>query len=207
MKIEINIKLFLLIVISCIFNNFEMYSIFIIFAIIHEIAHFIFGIFIGGKTEKIKIEPYGISLVFNFNQKNNSFIKVMFYLIGPFTNLLIAILFLKNNILFVELQTQIIYTNLLLFAFNLLPIIPLDGGKIVIEIVRLVYKDKFEVKKVLFISKFFLYIISFFYSIIIVKIKNIYILLLIIHLWYLYYVEEKKIMLYDKTIKIINKYN
>ena len=106
-----------------------------------------------------------------------------------------------------EIQNYIIYTNLLLFVFNLLPIIPLDGGKIMIEILKIIYKENFKVQNILAVSKFFLFIFSFLYSIAIIKVKNIYIIFLILYLWYLYYIEEKKILLYEKTIKIIDKFN
>lgn len=207
MKIEINIKIFLVLLICIILKNTKMYLIFLFFAFVHEIAHLVFGLCIGGKADKIKIEPYGISLVFCFNKKNKHLLKILFYLVGPISNLFFAILFMKNNIMNVETQNYIIYTNLLLFVFNLLPIIPLDGGKIMIEILKIIYKENFKVQNILAVSKLFLFIFSFLYSIAIIKVKNIYIFFLILYLWYLYYIEEKKILLYEKTIKIIDKFN
>ena len=56
-------------------------------------------------------------------------------------------------------------------------------------------------------SKIFLGIISLAYSILILKAKNIYILVLLVYLWYLYFIEEKKYLILIKTMEEIKKYN
>jgi len=56
-------------------------------------------------------------------------------------------------------------------------------------------------------SKIFLAIISLIYSILILEIKNIYIVILLIYLWYLFFKEEKKYYILKKTMSIIKKYD
>ena len=93
----------------------------------------------------------------------------------------------------------IVYTNFALGIFNLLPILPLDGGKIIKEILKVILGFEKSNKIMIFVSKCFLMIVSLIYSVLIIEIKNVMILFLLIYLWYLYSIEEKKYMLYLKT--------
>lgn len=204
MKIEINLKILFMIIIFLIFNNIEMYLIFFVFILIHEMAHLIVGIIIGGIPKRMSLNAFGISLEFYSYGKENVLYKIIFYLIGPLINFVCAILFLKlkNYQLYKE---EIIYTNLAICFFNLIPICPLDGGKIVKELLKVfIGIDKSNEIMIIF-SKIFLFIISFVYSIFIIKIKNIMILFLIIYLWYLLIIEEKKYEIYKKTKNSVKK--
>lgn len=204
MKIEINLKIILVFILFLIFNNISTYLIFIIFIAIHEISHMIAGIVIGGKPKKISVNPFGLSLEFYYYGKDSFLYKIFFYLSGPISNLLIAIIFyyLKNYNFY---RNEIIYTNLAICFFNLIPILPLDGGKILKEILKkIVGFDKATTFLIIF-SKVVLTIFSFAYSILIIKVKNIMILLLLIYLWYLYIVEERKYYTYKKAKDSIKK--
>ena len=85
----------------------------------------------------------------------------------------------------------------------MLPILPLDGGKILRELLKFFVGEEKSNKYTMIVSKVILVIISFIYSILIIKVKNIMILFLLIYLCYLYIIEEKKILLYEKTKKSI----
>ncbi len=207
MKIEINLKIIVFIILFFLLNNIDTYLIFLLFVFIHELAHLFCGILIGGKPRKLYLNPLGVSLEFYSYGKSNPLYKICFFIAGPLINLIIAVIFY-----FIQYdeyyKTKIIYTNLALCIFNLIPIIPLDGGKILKEILRkFIGIDKAN-KFVMIISKTFLVIISFVYGIAIIEIKNIYLLLLIIYLWYLYFLEEKKYFLFERVnncIKNISK--
>ncbi len=199
MKIEINLKVLLVSILCLIIKNIDTYFTFLFFILIHEISHLLIGVLIGGRPRKIKIEPFGISMEFYEYADKSHVNKILFFLAGPLMNLLIAAVFRNFHI-----DKKLVYTNVILFLFNMLPILPLDGGKIAKEILEMVFKRNVN-KTVLIISKCFLIVISFIYSILIIKIKNIYILLLIIYLWYLYEIEKEKIIFFDKTKKIIDK--
>ncbi len=202
MKIEINLKIILILILLLIIKNINTYIIFIIFIILHEIAHLIMGVLIGGKPKKLIISPFGASLEFYTYGKNNSLCRILFFLIGPLTNLIIAIIFL-NLPEYDFYREEIIFTNFAIAFFNLIPILPLDGGKILKELLKCFVGLEKSNRYTIFISKIILVIISFLYAILIVKIKNIMILFLLVYLWYLYNIEEKKLNLYEKTSKSI----
>ncbi len=196
MKIEINLKIIFVFLLFVLLNNIDTYIIFLIFIIIHEMSHLTVAILIGAVPKKIIINPFGVSLELYSYEKIDFWGRIFFFSIGPFTNFIIALIsfFLKFNDL-------IIYTNLAILCFNVLPILPLDGGKILKEILNKFIGNNRSIEYTLLVSKIFLCIFTYLYSIFIILIKNVYILLLILYLWYLYLQEEKKYNL----IKLLSK--
>lgn len=68
--------------------------------------------------------------------------KIAIAFAGPLVNMFIAIIafFMPKNIL---IQKELlVYANLLLAIFNLLPIYPLDGGRILKEIITIKRRKK-----------------------------------------------------------------
>lgn len=198
MKIEINLKIVFIILLFFLINNLDTYIIFLIFVLIHELAHLLVGILIGGIPEKMTISPLGMSLEFYSYGKDKRMCRILFFAIGPIANFIIAFItkiFFKEN----ELTTIIIYTNIAIGIFNLMPILPLDGGKIIKEILKCFFKTEKVNCFIIHFSKFYLMLISFIYGILIIKIKNIMILILILYLWHLYFIEEKKYHIYEKA--------
>ncbi len=196
MKIEINLKIIFVFLLFVLLNNIDTYIIFLIFIIIHEMSHLTVAILIGAVPKKISVNPFGVSLELYSYEKIDFWGRIFFFSIGPFTNFIIALIsfFLKFNDL-------IIYTNLAILCFNVLPILPLDGGKILKEILNKFIGNNRSIEYTLLVSKIFLCIFTYLYSIFIILIKNVYILLLILYLWYLYLQEEKKYNL----IKLLSK--
>lgn len=205
MKIEINLKIVFAIILFFIFNNLNIYLMFLFFVLIHEICHLIVGLIIGGKPEKIYITPFGVSLEIYSYGKNSHLNKILFYLSGPLINLILGFTFIYLN-KYIKIEDEIIYTNFAICFFNLLPILPLDGGKILKEVFSIIFNSRISNDIVIIFSKMFLSVISLAYSILIIKVKNIYILILLIYLWYLFLIEEKKYSVLKKTREEIKKY-
>lgn len=198
MRIEINLKIFLIIILFFLFHYLDTYMIFLIFISFHELAHLFCGILIGGKPKSICINPLGISLEFYSYGKDKSLNRILLFLSGPLINFIFAIIFMKFNLI-PEYNLKIIYTNLALGLFNLIPVIPLDGGKILSEIIKIFFGYELATKYTILLSKCFLMIITLTYSILILKIKSIFILIILIYLWLLYLKEEKKYELYERV--------
>lgn len=128
MRIKINLQIFIFIIIFIFTKQIKIYAYLMIFAFIHELGHLFTGILLGLKPETLKIMPFGISIIFKtYKKRRNKHIKkILIAFAGPFTNIVIAAV---GHIL--KWTPDIIYANLLICIFNLLPIYPLDGGRII----------------------------------------------------------------------------
>lgn len=153
------------------------------------------------------MEIYNISLnFFGFSAQIYSygkikvFSRIITYLAGPVCNLLLALIFYLLNA-----NQELIQINLWLGILNLIPIMPLDGGRILKEIAKVFLGYKNASIFMLEISKFILVIISLIYSVAILKLKNIAILFLIIYMWWLYSIEDKKTQTLKRVYGIIEK--
>ena len=84
----------------------------------------------------------------------------------------------------------IIYTNFLIMIFNLLPIYPLDGGRILKGILHIIFGKRKSEKYINIISKVTVIGITAISSILILYVHNISILLIDMYLWYLVIKED-----------------
>lgn len=110
---------------------------------IHEALHICCGKFYNLKIQTIKIFPAGLNA--EIDETSASFKqKIVMYLCGPLANIMlfvIAIILYKNlgSLFYAESINKILILlyqiNAYLVVFNLLPIFPLDGGKILFEII------------------------------------------------------------------------
>lgn len=210
MKIKLNLYIFLFVALFVITNQIEIYTLVMCFALIHEIAHLICGITLGFKPETLRIMPLGFSLEFeipvqDYNKKvlksNIVAIKKIFVaLAGPLINLIIVILGIIFNI-----DNNIIYSNFLIFIFNLIPIYPLDGGRILKNVFKIFCGNRKANEYINLTTNFLFIILTMISSILILIYKNISILVIIIALWYIVSRENRKYFTYNKIFKIIDK--
>lgn len=182
----------------------KIYIYFFISILIHEIFHIIVAKIYKINLKNLRVSIFGFSAQIENNKKNKSKQKIFMYFVGPLSNFILAIIFYFMNFEYIE-KIKLIYINLSLGIFNLLPILPLDGGNILKELLKIKYKNLKVNKISLFISKVCLAILIFTYSIVIIKVKNISILALIIYLIYLNFIEERKVKLLERTYRILNK--
>lgn len=213
MRFRIDLKIFIFLIIFYFTKQIEIYAMIMLFALIHELGHLLAGILMGMKPEKIELMPFGVSISFKirveeYNKKIKKgnmleIKKILVALAGPLTNFIIIIIASNINIdLFKALI--VIYTNFLIMIFNLLPIYPLDGGRILKGILHI----NFGIKKSEFytniISKITVAIITMLSSVLILYIHNIAITLIDMYLWYLVIKED---IIYKKREKILENIN
>lgn len=201
MSIKIDLKIFLFALLFFFTKQIEIYATVMIFAFIHELAHLVCGLILGFKADSIKINPFGFQICFqsyveDYNQKaklgNRLCIKKMILaLAGPCMNLLIMFgCLIIGNYFEYNLET-IFYANLLLVIFNLLPIYPLDGGRILKQWVHIQKGKQKSYEIVNRVSKTTVIFLTFVTSIVILYIHNIAFLVILAYLWYLMIKNEK----------------
>ena len=210
MKFKIDLKIFLFIIIFYFTKQIETYAIIIFFAIIHELGHLIAGLALGMKPESIKLIPFGLSISFKLNPRDynkkigtgNLFEikKIIVAVAGPLINFFIILIASHINLNILS-NLIIIYVNLLIMLFNLIPIYPLDGGRILKGILHMFVGKKESDKYTNYISFVSLLILTFLGSIEIYYLKNIAIFFIIIFLWILYITED---IIHKRRLKIIN---
>ena len=203
MRIKINIQIFAIIIILILTKQIEIYAWLMLFALIHEIAHMITGIVLKLRPRMLKIEPFGIGIIFE-GFKNTEKNKILIALAGPMTNILIAVLF---SFIKTRAQTLIINSNILLAIFNLIPIYPLDGGRILKAIIAINSKTGKEDDISNKISNILMIVLTAISSILILIYKNIGLLLIIAYLWIIVIKENKRFDLKKKVNDIILEQN
>lgn len=214
MTVTVNLKIFLFAILFYITRQIQLYAMLMFFALIHEMGHLICGLVLGLKPKSLKIMPLGVCVEFNvmcndYNKKiknaNGLAIKKMLIaLAGPFTNILIIAfcILLKNNV-DISLNNQIIYANILIALFNLLPIYPLDGGRFLKSVLHIIKGNRKSIQYINVISNSTVIIITMIASIAIYYYQNIAILFIIIYLWMLTIMENKKYNMKKRIYKII----
>ena len=201
MRIKINIQIFAIIIILILTKQIEIYAWLMLFALIHEIAHMITGIVLKLRPRMLKIEPFGIGILFE-GFKNTEKNKILIALAGPMTNVLIAVLF---SFIKTRAQTLIINSNILLAIFNLIPIYPLDGGRILKAIIAINSKTGKEDDISNKISNILMIVLTAISSILILIYKNIGLLLIIAYLWIIVIKENNRYVLKKRISKLIEK--
>lgn len=210
MQFRIDLKIFLFILLFYLTKQIEVYTLTMLFAFIHELGHLLAGIILGMKPKKLEIVPYGVRISFelfpkDYNikiQKGNllEIKKIIVALAGPITNILILIIALYINTNIVS-QFIIVYINILLIIFNLIPIYPLDGGRMIKSMLHIKYGKMQAEKKINKLSFITLVILTIFASILIYATENIAVFFITIILWALYIKED---LIYRKREKIYN---
>lgn len=214
MRIRIDLKIFIFLILFILTRQIEIYALMMVFAIIHELGHMISGILLGLKIEKMELMPYGVSVSFrlttkdyNNKIKNGNLLelkKIIVAIAGPLTNLLIAIITYYLDI-GEELKSLVVYSNILLLLFNLIPVYPLDGGRILKSILHILFGKKTAEKYINNISFVLLLFLTFVSSIAIIYLKNIAIFLIIAFLWLMYIKEDKVYRRKENIYKLLEK--
>ncbi len=208
MVFRIDLKIFLLILLFYFTNQIETYFLMLVFTVLHELGHIVVGLIFGLKLSKMEINIYGFTIEFlisnnDYNKKilkgNRLELKKIFIAFaGPLTNILIIIIsFIINDDILK--QINIIYANLILLIFNLIPIYPLDGGRIFKGTLHILFGKQVSEKIVNYTNILVLLALTLILGYSYYITTNIAIILIIIFLWAVSYIEIKK---YNKKRKL-----
>ena len=208
MIFRIDLKIFVFLILFYFTRQIQIYAIIMIFCMIHECSHLFAGLLLKMKVKQVTLLPVGLSIEFSLTKRdyNEKILKsnrleikrIIIAMAGPLVNILIMlfILFMKPT---TNLSMMIMYSNLLIAIFNLLPIYPLDGGRILKSILSLLVNKVNATIYMNKISNIVLFLITFLFSILIYDLKNIALLVILIYLWYIVLKENK---IYKMKVKI-----
>lgn len=208
MQIKVNVQIFLFIAIFILTHQIEIYACIMIFSLIHELGHMLAGIFLRLKPKTLNFMPLGIMLTFETYEYSNlvEMKKIFIAIAGPLTNLIICIIVKLLHIDYAMKQI-IIYSNLLITLFNLIPLYPLDGGRILKCIIKLKCKGIKVDTIINKISNSLIIILTAISSVAILYFKNLAILFVLIYLWIIVLNENKKYRVKARMYNIIQKTN
>lgn len=203
MHIKVNLKIFVFIIIFWITRQIEIYGILMLFAFFHELGHLFAGIILGFKPKSLSINPVGLSIAFHvkvddYNErvrKGNILAvkKLIIALMGPAVNFLIVIVFMLFDLDFFYIRREfVIYSNILIGLFNLIPVYPLDGGRILKSLLHIVVGLQKSYEYINVVSNVCVVMLTFFSSIIVFYLKNLSVVVIIGYLWYLIINENKR---------------
>ena len=192
MRFRIDLKIFLFLLLFYFTRQIEIYVIMIFFVVVHELGHLLMGLMLKMKPERIELMPFGLSISFKVNvqdinkKRGNGnqqvFKEILVASAGPLTNLIILIftyVFFGNS----NFSSLVIYANLLILIFNLLPIYPLDGGRILNGILHILF-GRLEARSLSFdISMVVTIVLTAVSSIGILYFQNIAIFLIVLYVW------------------------
>ncbi|MBQ2897354.1 MAG: hypothetical protein IJE46_03405 [Clostridia bacterium] len=123
-------------------------------ALLHEAGHLLVARNFGYKINGIKIEPFGVCLKLS-DKKICSFHEVLISAAGPCVNILLVIFGAIAVKFGIQISNVFFISNFYMLFINLLPVMPLDGGRILKAVLFSEFESKFSKRIVKIISLIF----------------------------------------------------
>jgi len=131
--IEIHISTLLLIFFALLFNFTNSLLITYAIVIIHELAHIFTALYLKVKLDKIEILPFGVTMRIHSHYIKTPNDEIIIAIAGPISNIAMGLiaLGLKNyGIIDDEMASFLIMANIGIALINIIPALPLDGGRV-----------------------------------------------------------------------------
>lgn len=153
MKIEIKKTTILLIIFFAVFYNLGQLFLFTLAVFVHELSHMLVAKKYKLKISSLTITPLGMFCKIDNIDTLQLYKKIILHSIGIIINIIIFLIISLFNISN-EYINYFKYSNFILFLFNILPIYPLDGAKIYINVFSYFKGYLSSVKAILKLGKY-----------------------------------------------------
>ena len=190
MKLRIDLKIIVVILIFLFTGQLKTYCIIMFFCFLHELGHIIVAKLFEMKVEKFEILPCGFSSSFflcDSSELSKTFFmqKLIIAMAGPIVSFLLVLSaqYIDYMNFTIVTKQEIVYSNILILIFNLLPLYPLDGGRILKNILRINLNEQDAENIINKVSSSTIIILTLVSSIAVYYFKNIAIFLTCIFLW------------------------
>ena len=165
MKIKISCLWILFIPIIVISKLYKIFLFLFLLMSVHESMHLLCAKKLGYEIEKVTLYPFGLcASILNFEYKN-SLHEIYITVAGLLVHVLCAFIlpvFYYLDIISMSFYMYLANANLSLLCFNLIPIYPLDGGRILRNVLEYVFPFK-RAKFLSLLFSVFILICMYFY--------------------------------------------
>lgn len=202
-KVKFHPLFYIIIIISLFTAHFKELIYFTSIILIHELGHSIMALLFKYKVNRIDIYPYGGYSRLEYDINIPLYKELIILISGPISQIIYVLII---YIIKIDVDPIFYIFNKLILIFNLLPIYPLDGGKI-LNIIISYFIPYYKSLKITIYNSYFLYICFLFYIILVNR--NLTIYLIIISLGINIYNEINKSSYYFNKFlleRLINNY-
>lgn len=147
-KLKVHPLFIVLCILSIIFGYAKVFFVYLGAIILHEVGHSTMAKKLGYTLNNFCLLPQG-ALVYGYQKFRSPSDEIKIAISGPLVNLILIVICLAFWWLVPEIYSQTenwVFCNLGLAVFNLLPIMPLDGGRIFLALCGAKNKRKLGIK-------------------------------------------------------------
>lgn len=181
MIVKVYISLFMILLYNYFFGNLKLFVMFYLFILMHELSHMIMAIILDVDIQEISLMPIGVNAKYEGKISNKK--ELFVSLAGPIASMIFAILY-NNKLYFI--------INICIFSFNILPIYPLDGGRILRIILKFIFGDRIGIKVSQYISCILIFVLLVISIFLVLYYKYFFLLLLTLYIFRITREEMKK---------------
>ena len=148
-RFEVGISFIPFLIVILLAGQYKLFFTYFLITLIHELGHVIMSIIFKVRVNRIKLSIFGFNADIDSIDYLAIYKQILIIIAGPLTyfisNILIKELYL-NNVISLVMYNKALASNLYILIFNLLPIFPLDGGRLI----RILF-DKIYLLNILFL--------------------------------------------------------
>ena len=130
-KVIIHPFTYIVLLISFLASYFEKMYLLLLIILVHEFGHLIMINLFNYDVSKIIIYPFGGLTTYDSKVNEKIYKELLICISGPLVQLLFMfVVYLLKKYIYLNTYNSFVSINILLFRYNLLPIFPLDGGRL-----------------------------------------------------------------------------